>query len=286
VKKRSWETDRRMINHDLNPTFGPWKVADIRRRDVIALMDRMASRGAPIMANRTLEVLRMIFSFAISREIVELNPCVGVPKPGVETRRDRVLTEDEIRAFWTALDQEPLEIAAMYRLRLLTAQRGGEITKMRWPDLDIATSWWTIPGEFSKNGKTHRVPMTAPMLEIVSELNKSAISKIWVFPGPKRDSPMTSIWKPGDRIRRRSKIDFVPHDLRRTTASYMTGMGISRLVVGKILNHSDPSVTATYDRHSYDAEKRQALDAWAVRLQEIISGESVANEKVVPLRSG
>ena len=285
-KKRSWETDRRMIKHDLNPAFGHWKVADIRRRDVIALMDKIVSRGAPIMANRTLEVLRMVFSFAISREIIEYNPCVGVPKPGVETRRERVLTEDEIREIWSTLEDETPEIVALFRLRLLTAQRGGEIVRMRWNDVDVATGWWTIPGEFTKNRKAHRVPLVEPALEILSNLRRSAVDKVWVFPGPKRDGPMTSTWRPGDRVRQSSKVNFVPHDLRRTAASYMTSMGISRLVVSKVLNHSDPSVTATYDRYSYDAEKRHALESWGRRLEEIVSGESPTDETVVPLRSG
>ncbi len=65
----------------------------------------------------------------------------------------------------------------------------------------------------------------------------------------------------------------------------MTGMGISRLTVGKLLNHAELGVTAVYDRHSYDAEKRQALDAWGARLEEIVTGK-VADEKVVPLRHG
>jgi integrase len=64
---------------------------------------------------------------------------------------------------------------------------------------------------------------------------------------------------------------FVPHDLRRTAASHMASMGISRLVVGKILNHAEPGVTKVYDRHSYDAEKRQALNAWGERVMELVT---------------
>jgi hypothetical protein len=52
----------------------------------------------------------------------------------------------------------------------------------------------------------------------------------------------------------------------------MTGMGISRLTVKKILNHAERDVTAIYDRHSYDPEKRAALEAWGRRLEAIVSG--------------
>ena len=86
----------------------------------------------------------------------------------------------------------------------------------------------------------------------------------------------------------RSGINFVPHDLRRSVASKLTGdLGISRLTVSKILNHVERGVTAVYDRHSYDKEKRQALDAWGRRLEEILSGETGAQAaNVVRLPSG
>jgi integrase len=63
-------------------------------------------------------------------------------------------------------------------------------------------------------------------------------------------------------LRVATRIDFSAHDLRRTVASHMTGMGIARLTVSKVLNHAESSVTSVYDRHSYDLEKREALEAW------------------------
>ena len=71
--------------------------------------------------------------------------------------------------------------------------------------------------------------------------------------------------------------DVTPHDLRRTAASGMTSLGVSRLTVSKILNHVETGVTAVYDRHGYDAEKRHALEAWAARLEEIVTGEPAAS---------
>src|SRR6185437_8127579 len=81
--------------------------------------------------------------------------------------------------------------------------------------------------------------------------------------------------------------DATPHDLRRTGASMMTSMGITRLVVSKILNHAEPGVTAVYDRHSYDAEKREALDRWGARLKEIVGKQPPADRpnNVVALRA-
>ena len=66
-------------------------------------------------------------------------------------------------------------------------------------------------------------------------------------------------------------LNSTPHDLRRTAASHMTGMGVPRLTVSKILNHIESGITAVYDRHSYDQEKRKALDLWGDKLRKIIS---------------
>jgi integrase len=74
------------------------------------------------------------------------------------------------------------------------------------------------------------------------------------------------------------------HDLRRTAASNMTAMGIPRFIVGRVLNHAESGVTAVYDRHSYDAEKKDALDKWAAKLMRIVS-DLKAVGKADPRRS-
>ena len=93
----------------------------------------------------------------------------------------------------------------------------------------------------------------------------------FVFPSPKGDTHISNPQKALERIQRATKIDFVGHDFRRTAASLMTGMGIPRLTVKKILNHVERDITAVYDRHSYDSEKREALEVCAKRLTAIIS---------------
>ena len=213
-----------------------------------------------------------------------VNPCQGIRAPGEEKARDRVLTEDELRAVWNALAPEQAQIAAMFKLRILTAQRGGEVVTIRRSDLDLQGAWWTIPGELSKNGLAHRVPLAPQAVEIVKEALRAAGDDECLFPSPTSDGPVRSIWRPVARIRKRSGVEFRPHDLRRTAASLMTGMGISRLTVAKILNHVEFSITAVYDRHSYDAEKRQALEAWAVRVEQIVTGRTADANKIVSLR--
>ena len=285
-KKRSWRMDELAFERDILPRFRHRKAASITRKEVVRLLDDIVERGAPIQANRVLEILRKAYNWAISRDIVTYNPCIGIERPADETARDRVLTDDEIRAVWAALADEEPAIAAAYKLRLLTAQRGQEVETMRLEDIDRESDWWTIPGEQAKNEKSHRVPLSTQTIEILDELLAGdERSEGWVFRAPLRDGPMTMMWKTKKDIAKRAGVEFVPHDLRRSAASKMTGMGIPRLTVSKLLNHAEAGITKVYDRHSYDPEKRQALEAWGARVEEIVTGKE-ADDKVVPLRKG
>jgi integrase len=270
-QKRSWRKDALILEKDALSRFGKRKAKDINRRDIIAMLDEIVARGAPIQANRTLEIIRKLFNWAVARDILDANPCYRVSKPSSENRSDRVLTEEEIRAVWQALASEVPLTAATFKLRLLTAQRGSEVLAMRW-DL-LSGDWWTIPAEVAKNGLAHRVPLSAPVLALLDQIRPLAKGSDWVFPGPDGESHRATIHKAHNRIRRRCGVSFLPHDLRRTAVSHMTSMGISRLVVSKILNHAEPGVTAVYDRHSYDGEKRTALTVWGARLEQIIAGD-------------
>lgn len=260
----------RILRVELVPALGEVKPEDVKRGEVRALVDRLAER-APVMANRVFEVTRRLYTWAIGKDLVETSPCVGLSKPSTETQRDRVLTEDEIRAVWTAFDAEPGLITDAFRLMLVTAQRRGEVLSMRWQDVDGA--WWTIPAEIAKNGRSHRVPLSPQALAILERLRKEPVGT-WVFPSPTTDRPIENPQKAAERLRARCKVpDLRLHDLRRTAASLMTGMGIARLTVKKILNHAERDVTAVYDRHSYDPEKRTALEAWGRRLETIVNPE-------------
>ena len=183
-----------------------------------------------------------------------------------------MLAAEEIEAVWNDVEHETLRNAAVFKLLLATAQRIGEVRTMRWVDLDLHSGWWTIPPEQAKNGMAHRVPLSPQARAILEEVRRHTTGASWVFPSPGTEGRMMTVQKAVLRIRRRTGVDFRPHDLRRTVASCMTSMGIHRLTVAKILNHAERGVTAVYDRHSYDQEKREALEAWGGRLEEIVSG--------------
>lgn len=276
VRKRSWRKDEEALENMVIPKWGHRKACEIERREVLALLDAKVKAGSPIQANRLLAVIRKMYNWGISQDLVASSPCLMVRAPSPENQRDRVLSDAELRALWAAIEGYGGMITPMFKLRLLTAQRGGEVATMRWEDVDLHAKWWTIPAERSKNKLSHRVPLSEPAVAILRQLWAQRDGKDggWVFRGKRVGEPYKHFGEPTRGLRKASGVDFVPHDLRRTAASLMTGMGIHRLVVSKLLNHKEAGVTAIYDRHSYDFEKRQALDAWATRLAQIVAGPS------------
>jgi integrase len=151
---------------------------------------------------------------------------------------------------------------------------------MRWTDVDFSEGYFTIPEERSKNGLSHRVPLSPQALALLERQRLLRSDSPWVFPNARGLGPLAGIQKAIQRVRRRAGIDLRGHDLRRTAASNLASMGIPRLVIARILNHVETGVTAVYDRHSYDREKREALDVWERRLAEIVgAGAIVTNAR-------
>lgn len=289
--KKSWKSDERTLRRELIDVagWGKRKAEDITRRDCILVIDGVVDRGSPIMANRLFAVMRKMFKFAVMREIVPFSPCAEIQAPAKENRRDRALSDNEIAIFWKSLDGAPMTDREKTALRLLlaTAQRKIEVLSAEKSEFDLASRWWTIPAERSKNKKPHRVWLNDLALDLVHkamELSKpeseSADESRFLFPNLSGEKPITetALNKALERSLKGDKpaivLDwFTPHDLRRTAATQMGSLGVTRFVIGKVLNHSDGSVTAIYDHHSYDKEKQQALDALGRKLEGIISGK-------------
>ena len=305
--KKSATEDERILKANVLPLWGTWSVRDLTRRDVRALIETIAER-APVMANRTLACIRTMLNFAIDHDWIEANPAARVRKPASEVSRDRILDDDEIRRIWRVLSHVPTTAqrpapgrnaatgtdddpvcpisaahAALLKLRLLTAQRGGEVARMRWVDLDLEASWWTIPGAFTKNGEPHRVPLVEEALTVIRELGPDRENNSeYVFGVRGGASVVDRAKKAPAAVARVLRVNFRGHDLRRTAATRMAAAGVPRDHIARILNHVAGGVRATrvYDRHHYDHEKRMALETWTRALTAILTRRQTAD--VVP----
>jgi integrase len=293
-RKKSWREDQRIIDAELLPAWKHRKVRELARRDIRCLVDQIAARPAPVMANRVLALVRKMLNFALEHDWIEANPAAKIPRLGAERARERVLSVEEIRKVWAAFETKSPLFQAFCKLRFLTAQRGGELRKMRWADLEFAgregdstrTGWWTIPAGDSKNRLSHRVPLANAAVQILDALRPLSGESTWVFPSPVHNQPILEVKKVIQDVQKDTGIEFRGHDLRRTAASQIASAGVSRLAIAKVLNHAEQGVTTVHDRHSYDPEKREALDMWARRLDAILAGKEDEPAKVIAIQQG
>jgi integrase len=290
-KKRSWPEQRRIFENEVLPAWRHRRVADISRRDIRMLID-LKAETAPIMANRVLSRISRLFSFAVERDWIEANPALRIVKPGEEKSRDRVLSRDELRELWPALHQTEAKdengkklprlsqtLNDAFIVMLLTAQRCGEVCKMQWREVDLATACWTIPGDVSKNHDPHRVPLTAPVLEVLQRRRFGADDR-YVFSNHRHTCVSARAKKAASTLSKGLSFEFRAHDLRRTAASFMGEAGVNRFHIAHVLNHrsvTHNTVTAIYDRYRYDKEKRAALEQWALVLETIVNARKLAS---------
>ena len=309
-KERSWKEDERLLRKDIIPVMGRKRAKDVKRRDIVLLLDEVVDRGAAITANRVLAVTRKMFNFAVGRDIIDASPCVQIPAPSKENRRERNLSEKEIKIFWKKLDNTKIsqEIRLALKFLLVTAQRKSEVIGAEWGEFDLKNKWWTIPAERAKNKQSHRVPLTSLAIEILNQVKLITGEYQFVFASPvriTRNNPGRQVGmfpilgSSVDHALRDNLTDdpktgrtnifnlesFTPHDLRRTAASMMTKSGVPRLTVAKILNHADREITAVYDRYEYDKEKQAAIKQWARKLVSILSGKRETGKVVDFARS-
>jgi integrase len=293
-RKRSWRADKRMLENDVLPVLGDRTVSTITKRDLVALLQAKVQSEAPIAANRVKSLLSKVFRWAHDNDVIQSNPMQGVRAPSKENQRERVLDDGEIKAFWRATDKLSRLWSAYFRVLLLVAQRRGETANMRWRDIDRDRRVWTIPGTVAKNGKAHAVPLVPEVLAIIDTMPvfEGLESDGFVFSASYGQRGVSAV----DRMKceltelmagelDREPVPWVVHDLRRTAASGMAALNVLPHVLSKILNHSPASiqgVTAIYNRHGYDKEKRQALEAWTRHVLRLVEG---GRSQVVPLRA-
>ena len=278
------ETAQQILDANVLPHWRQRKTKDIGRREVVLLLDRIVDRGAPVMANRTASLITQMFTFAVGRGLLEASPCVALERPGgKETPRQRVLSDDEIRAFWERLDgaamSAPIRLAS--RLLLVTGQRRGELVAAKWSE--IGDALWNIPAEHTKNGRSHVTPLSPFALELFDELHEITGTSDWLLPSP-RDGHVDPHALTRAVYRNREHFGlpaFCAHDLRRSAYSGMQSLGVHQSTLDRVFNHTASGMARVYGRHDFLAEKRQALSLWAEYLRETIA---VEQHRVTPFR--
>jgi integrase len=293
-----------------NHVIPRWKGRDIKsitRRDVADLLDEIAAKpmqkkkgarkkgvavGGPIAANRTLAAIRKMFNWALQRGIVETTPIVRMELPGAEQRRERILSADEIRELWPLLTKMGYPFGTFLQMALVTGQRRNEVAGMQWAHVDLEEKLWTIPSEGTKAGRAQAVPLSDIAIRLLENVPRIG-AYVFTTLGDRSISGYSKNKARLDKLIREERakasvkhseeaVAFPPwtiHDLRRTVATNLGKLGVSRFVIERILNHADRSVTGIYDRHEYLDEKRAALENWGRRLNLLLTTSDNGNDQ-------
>ena len=284
------------LNDELNlakhiiPRLGRLRVGDVRR-PAIAAMHREITKAAPIAANRCMALLSKMFSVAMAEEWRFDNPVKGIER-NPEKRRSRYLSGGEIGKLADVLAAHPERISCnALRLLLLTGARKGETLSARWEQFDLKAGVWTKPGAATKQATEHRVPLSAPAITLLTDMQGDAADGCpFVFPGRKvvdtkgkvSWAPLTEIKRVWASVCKMAKLDGVRvHDLRHTYASVLVSSGMSLPIIGALLGHTQPGTTARY-AHLMDDPLRAATE----RVGAIVTGAGGAGADVVPMRRG
>jgi integrase len=278
AKLRSAHWRRGVLERHVYPTLGSRPIADIRRSEIVRLLDQIEEGSGPVMADQTLAIIRKVMNWHATRSDDFLSPIVrGMARTQPSERaRDRVLSDDELRKIWAKGDGL---FCSLVRFLLLTAARRSEAAQMTRAELD--GNDWTLPARRNKTGLDLVRPLSRQAQGILAGLPKTG-EFIWSLNGGA--SPIRKFSKFKQQLDMASGMNgWTLHDLRRTARSLMSRAGVPTDHAERCLGHVIGGVRGVYDRHEYHREKAQAFEALASLIERIVSG---SEGDVVPLRRG
>ena len=252
-------------------------IATVTQADIARLLNNAAG---PVTANRLRATLTAMFSW-VMREGVKMpdGNIASLTNKRDEASRDRVLSDQELKAIWNALDSD--DYGNIVKLLILTAARRDEIAHLQWGE--VTDDAINLPGSRTKNKRSHLIPLSEPAKDIIASIKPS--KRVHVFG---RDDSGFHGWskcryrldqKLGDAV-----ADWVLHDLRRTAATRMAELGVQPHIIEAIINHVSGhkgGVAGIYNRAAYDKEKRESLSLWAEHVMALIEGRKAI---VVPMK--
>ncbi len=306
---------RRIIENEVLPHIGDKQIGEVRKRDLLEVIDRVADR-APVRANRVLAHVKRLFNWAAGRDLIETSPAQHIERPAPEKARDRVLGDAELIEIWRACEGLCGVYGTGVRLLMLTGARLEEIFSASWSELDKDGARLRLPAERAKSKEGRDIALSAPALAQIALLPEIAGSP-WLFattarkkngdaaevveeprPRPFRafgyakarlDARLLAARKKAARQAGEDpdKVSVAPwriHDLRRTVATNLQRLGCRLEVIEAVLGHisgSRAGIVGTYQKHAFEAEAREALARWGEHLERLLDPRPA---KVVPMR--
>jgi integrase len=295
-KMRKAKEVERNIRREFIDRWAERPITNITRHDVMAVLNAAVDRGSPYQAHNLLGYIRRLFNWAISRGTygLETSPCDRlrpVDAIGPKKSRRRILSDDELRAFWKCTGKTPYPYGPLLQLLLATGQRLSMVSEASRNEFDFNKKLWLIPAERMKGDNPHLVPLTQNVIDIIEGLpefrsgdflfsttyGKKPIRAHSLSKTKRRlDAAMLAELQrmAGERGDDPSKVKLAPwvlHDLRRTMRSGLSALPIEEHVRELVIGHVRPGISGVYDLFAYVEEKRQALELWGARLRSIVT---------------
>jgi integrase len=282
VKGQRKERDtEREIRKELIAHWGERPIASITREDVVALVDAIARR-APYLAHNVLGHVRSLFNWAINRGTygLETSPCDRL-KPsaliGPKQPRQRILSDDELRAVWHATEILGYPFGPLYRLLLLTGARKTEVAGGQWRELDLNKKLWMVPPERFKSNATHLVPLSDQAMAVLRGLPRFTKGD-HLFTTTLGEKHVTGFSRAKAEVDKlvaerlgASPPPWVIHDIRRTVRTRLASLRVPDMVAEMVIGHGRKVLQRVYDQHRYVDEMREALELWAAHLRSIVT---------------
>ena len=260
----------RLLRREVVSRWGNRCVHAIGKRDIVELASEIAQRGTPMAANTLLKVIKTFLNWCVGRAVIDASPAEGVPLPGKEVARDRVLTNNELVSVIRAARQIGGAYGGIVEMLALTGQRREEVAQMVGDEIDFNSRTWTLPGSRTKNGKPHIVHLSEACIKLIKRASGLgsyvfSISRVRPFQN------FTNAKRALDELS--GVTGWRLHDLRRTCVSGMARLGVPPHVADKILNHQSGTISgvaAVYQRHDFLAERKLALERWGQYIETLV----------------
>ena len=293
LRTRTRDMYRHYFTCHVYGTIGHIPAADVTAEHVLDIQDALVECGKRRTADAVRVAMSSVYKFGLQRQIVKINPCVGLSQRHNHAARERVWTDDEVRRFWRMTDEAPMsnDVRLVLKLALVTGQRLGEIVGAHQREFDQLRGGapvWTIPGNKNingqpvegrtKNGRTHVLPISVFAANLFTQAS-GADGNGYLFPSPRQKSKLPHITSHAATRQvyvtrsQHGLQDMTAHDARRLIATTLADKyNTPPHVIERILNHTPSDVTRRhYNRARLDNQVRQAIEQWSSHLQSIIA---------------
>jgi integrase len=272
LRPRTYEATEHRLNKLWKPLHA-FTVGTVTRASIATRMAAIAKENGPIAANRARAALSAMFHWAIGEGICASNPVIGTNRQQENAPRERTLTDAEAASLFLACPDN--DFGRSVRLLLLTGCRRDEIGNLEWSEIDMDAKTIALPAIRTKNNQAHVIPLSEMALTILRDIPRR--DRVRVFGRGKGGFSGWSKCKPLLDDKLKFNTPWTLHDLRRTVRTGLGMLGVAPHVAEAVLNHLPAKLIRTYDRNTYTAEKRAALELWANHLAIAIAQASGAN---------